>query len=95
MVFIIDDLIYGVTLGPLMFILTQVRNHALKEMYPLEKINDQIKENRLLFEFGEIAAQEYQEKNKELLERREVAEKIWEEIQDTQLDILPLSGLLT
>ncbi len=94
MTFIVDDLLYSVTIVPFPFILTQIKNHTLKEMYPLEKISDQLKENRLLFEFGEITAQEYQEKNNELLERREIAEKILEEIQNTEINILPLQGLL-
>lgn len=94
MVFVIDDLLYSLTIGPYVFIFTQIRNHALREMYPLEKINDQIKENRLLFELGEMPKQDYEKRNAELLEKREIAERIWAETGRVELNILPIPGLL-
>lgn len=89
MVFVIDDILYNITIGPWMFVLEQIRNHALREMYPLEKINDQIKENRLLFELGETTKEKYEMKNKELLEKREIAERVWEETQRVEIPIFP------
>ncbi len=89
MVFIIDDLLYNITIGPWIFLLEQIRNHALREMYPLEKINNQIKENRLLFELGETTKQEYEAKNKDLLEKRQMAERIAEETGKVELNIFP------
>lgn len=89
MVFIIDDLLYNITIGPWMFVLEQIKNHALREMYPLKKINSQIKENRLLFELGEITTEKYETENKELLEKREMAERIWEETERVELPLFP------
>lgn len=94
MVFIVDDLLYNLTVGPFVFIFTQIKNHALREMYPLEKINDQIKENRMLFELGEIAKEEYEKKNAGLLEKREIAERVLEQTKRTEISILPVPGLL-
>ncbi|MFH1695204.1 MAG: gas vesicle protein GvpG [Candidatus Micrarchaeota archaeon] len=89
MVFIIDDLLYNITISPWLFIFEQIRNHTLREMYPLEKINNQIKENRLLFELGETPKQEYETKNKDLLEKRQMAERIAEETRKVELNIFP------
>lgn len=94
MVFIVDDLLLNPILSPFVFVLTQLRNHSLREMYPLKKINGQIKENRLLFELGETSKQDYEKRNIELLEMREIAERIWEETGSAELNILPLQGLL-
>ncbi len=55
-----------------------MRDYALKEKYNVEVINNQIKENRLLFEIGEITEDEYKEKHKLLLGELETAKEIME-----------------
>lgn len=81
--FIIDDLILRAVLGehpikPLdtIWLLGLLRDYALKEKYDLKKINNRIKENRLLFEIGELTEEEYKKKHEQLLEEREKAEEI-------------------
>ncbi len=79
--FLIDDLLLrtvGITLKPfdMIWMLELLRNFALQEKYNLQKIGSQIKENRLLFEIGEITKKEYEEKNELLLEERKRAEEI-------------------
>lgn len=93
MVFVIDDLLYSLAISPWMFIIEQLRNHALREAYPLGKINDQLKENRMLFEFGEITREAYETANRMLLEMREIAERVWEEAGKAELPIFPKLGL--
>lgn len=79
--FLIDDLLLraaGISLKPfdMIWMLELLRNYALQEKYNLKKIGNQIKENRLLFEIGEITKEDYEEKNKLLMEERERAEEI-------------------
>ena len=79
--FLFDDLLLraaGISLKPfdMLWMLELLRNYALQEKYNLQKIGNQIKENRLLFEIGEITKEEYGEKNELLLEERKRAEEI-------------------
>ena len=70
--FLIDDFL--IWLSELM------RDYALKEKYNVEAINNQIKENRLLFEIGEITEKEYKEKHELLLEGLETAKEVMEKL---------------
>lgn len=79
--FIIDDLLLravGLSIKPfdMIWYLELMRDYALKEKYNLKRINNQIKENRLLFEIGEITEKEYKEKHELLLEELEKANEI-------------------
>ena len=79
--FLIDDLllrIVGFTLKPfdMIWMLEMLRNYALKEKYNMKEINGLIKENRLLFEIGELNKEQYHQKNELLLSRRQEAEEI-------------------
>jgi len=79
--FLIDDLVLravGISLKPfdMIWMLELLRNYALQEKYNIQKIDNQIKEKRLLFEIGEITREEYEEENKLLLEERQKAEEI-------------------
>ena len=83
--FIIDDLLLrglGISLKPfdMIWILELMRDYALMEKHNLKKINNQIKENQLLFELGELSGEEYKEKHTLLLEKRERAEEIMESL---------------
>lgn len=59
-----------------------MRDYALKEKYNIKEINNQIKENRLLFEIGDITEEEYKEKHKLLLEELEKAKEVTENLSD-------------
>lgn len=79
--FIIDDLLLrtvGISLKPfdMIWMLELLRNYALQEKYNLKKIDNQIKENRLLFEIGEITEEEYKKEHQLLLEERKESEEI-------------------
>lgn len=83
--FIIDDLIlraFGLSMKPfdMIWLMELMRDYALKEKYNIKRINNQIKENRLLFEIGEIAEKEYREKHELLLEELEKAKEIMEKL---------------
>ena len=79
--FLIDDLILkGLGISPkpfdIIWMIELMRDYALKEKYNLKKINNEIKENQLLFEIGELNEEEYREKQEQLLEERQKTEEI-------------------
>ena len=91
--FLLDDLVMrsmGASLPglDLIWTLEQIQKYAHKEMYNPEKIKSQIKENRLLYEFGEISREEYALKNTELLRKLELAKKAEEMDLGIRTDIL-------
>ena len=56
---LIDDILLrslGITLKPfdIIWLIELMRDYALKEKYNIKKIDEQIKENRLFLEIGEI-----------------------------------------
>lgn len=91
--FIIDDIVLrsiGISVPGLDMIWTleQIQKYALKGYYNPEKIRDQIKETRLLYEFGEIGRQEYEQMNSKLLHKLDVAQKVLEMDLGSRVDIL-------
>jgi len=100
MVLMVDDLLtlpfafIGVELLPNYFtiIFNSIYEHALEEMYPLDKTNDAIKENRLLYEFNELSTKEYEARKKRLMETLSMARKVREMDLGPKLDIFGLGG---
>jgi hypothetical protein len=91
--FFIDDLVLrtlGINLPGLDMIWTleQIHKFALKGYFNPEKIKNQIKETRLLYEFGELDRQEYERKNRELLHKLDMAQKVLEMDLGTKMNIL-------
>ena len=91
--FIIDDILLrqlGITIPGLSLIWTleQIRDFAYKELYNPEKIKNKIKENRLLFEFGELTSGEYEKNNVKLLQELKLAERGSEMNLSVRTDIL-------
>lgn len=91
--FFIDDMLLrslGINLPGLDMIWTveQIHKFALKGYYNPEKIKNQIKETRLLYEFGEMGRQEYEQKNSDLMHKLDMAERIVEMDLNTKMDIL-------
>ena len=87
---LIDDLIlraFGISLKPfdLIWIMELMNDYALKEKYNLKKINNQIKENSLLFEIGEISEKEFNEKNELLMKNLEKAKQIMGKLSEVQI----------
>jgi len=83
--FFIDDLLLrgvGISIKPfdMIWMLELMRDYSLKEKYNLKRINNQIKENRLLFEIDEISEEEYEVKHERLLEELEKAKEIMENL---------------
>jgi len=91
--FFIDDLLLrsiGISMPGLDMIWTleQIQKYAYKGLYDPEKIKNQIKETRLLYEFGELERQEYEQKNSELMRKLDLALKAEEMNLGSRMDIL-------
>lgn len=94
--FIVDDVILrslGVSIPPfdLIWIFEQIRGFAYKEMYDPERIKDRIKENRMLYEFGEISKKEYKRIHADLSHKLKIALKVREMRPEVRIDILGLN----
>ena len=88
--FLIDDLLLralGLSMKPfdLIWILELMRDYALKEKYNIKAITNKIKENRLLFEIGEITEEDYNEKHELLLEELEKAKEVTEKLSNVKI----------
>ncbi len=82
--FFADDIMPMPNLYLLVF--NALRTNALQEMYPLEKTQDAIKENRLCFELGEIPLKQYEATHARLLEKLRMARKVKELRVDSQVN---------
>ncbi|EMA54090.1 MULTISPECIES: gas vesicle protein GvpG [Halococcus] len=67
--FIIDDLL----LRPIVAVGNVIHSMAVEELYDVEAIRDEIKENRLLFEIGDRSEEEYERRREELRTQLDVA----------------------
>lgn len=76
MTFLIDDLLFR----PFVSLADVIRSAAIDEMYDVEEIQDEMKENRLLYELGERSHEEYEQRRTELERQLEVAEEAREAI---------------
>ena len=93
MPFIMDDIflrMLGISIPPfdIIWLLEQIRDIAVREAYDPEKIGDAIKENRLLYELGEITKEEYERKHAELTEMLKLAQRAREMDLEHRVDIL-------
>jgi len=79
--FVIDDLLLrsiGISVPglDLIWTLEQIRGYAQRELYNPERIRNQIKETRLLYEFGEMGHEDYLERTEQLMQRLRIAEQL-------------------
>lgn len=79
--FLIDDVFLralGVSMPglDLIWLMELMRDLAYREMYNQEEIKDKIKENRMLYEFGEVTEEEYREKEEELMGKLKLARRV-------------------
>ncbi len=81
--FIVDDLLFQ----PFISILDAIHTLAVTEMYDIEGIQNDLKENQLLFELGERSESEYTERKAELESELETAELAHEQLDDKNIQI--------
>ncbi|MEK6875804.1 MAG: hypothetical protein AABX63_00210 [Nanoarchaeota archaeon] len=86
MVIVVDDIVLlplafaGIEPLPNYFtiVFNALHKQALEEMYPLEKIQNAIKENRMEYELGELSKEKYEKATKELNQKLNIAKKVKE-----------------
>lgn len=81
--FILDDLFAR----PFLFILNALHAMAIEELFDVEGLEDELKENQLLYELGERPEDEYQERKQELEEQLELAQAAREQLQGKQIQV--------
>ena len=91
--FILDDILLrmlGISVPGLDFFSTLelVKNVAYKELYNPEKIKNKIKENQMLYEFGEISRDEFEETKSRLMEQLKFVERFKEMNLSARIDII-------
>jgi ABC-type uncharacterized transport system ATPase subunit len=75
--FLVDDLL----VKPFLSLLDILQTMALDEMYDTDAIQDDIKENRLLYEIGDRSEDEYQQRKQELETQLEMAQQVKEQMR--------------
>ncbi len=81
--FIIDDLL----LQPFISILDAIHTLAVQEMYDIEEIQNELKENQLLYELGERSESEYTDRKHELEAELETAELAHEQLDNKNIQV--------
>jgi hypothetical protein len=81
--FILDDLL----IKPFVSILDALHTLAMNELYDVEAIQDDLKENQLLYELGERSKSEYEERRRELEEELEIARAAHEQLRNKTIEI--------
>jgi hypothetical protein len=91
--FILDDFLFrmlGIPVPGLDLISTLelIKNLAYKELYNPENVKNKIKENQMLYEFGEISREDFEEIKSTLMEQMRFIERFEEMNLNSRIDIL-------
>ncbi|MDQ2049613.1 protein gvpG [Natronolimnohabitans sp. A-GB9] len=81
--FILDDLL----VRPFVGIVDTLHTMALNEMYDIDALEDELKENQLLYELGERSEAEYRERKAELEEEIEIARDVHERLTSGRVEV--------
>ena len=81
--FVLDDLL----IRPLVGIVDTLHTTALSELYDVEEIEDDLKENQLLYELGERSEEEYEREKERLEDELEVAREVHEELASGRVEV--------
>ncbi len=81
--FILDDLL----LRPFVGIVDALHTMALDELYDIEAIQDDLKENQLLYELGERSESEYRTQKDELEAELEIAREVHERLTSGRIEV--------
>ena len=76
MTFILDDLL----VRPFFGLFEVIQAMAVEEMYDTAALQDELKENRLLYELGELSEAEYEERREEIETQLDLAEQAREQM---------------
>ncbi|ELY45517.1 gas vesicle protein GvpF [Natronorubrum tibetense] len=81
--FILDDLL----IRPFVGIVDTLHTMALSELYDLEGLEDELKENQLLYELGERSEEEYQHRKEEIEAEIEIARDVHERLASGRVEV--------
>lgn len=80
---IVDDLLFQ----PIVGIANTLRTTALDELYDVEEIQDELSENRLLYELGERSREEYKLNREELEADLDAAQEVHEWLSSGRVEV--------
>lgn len=83
MAIIVDDLL----IRPFVGLVNTLHTMAIDELYDIEALEDERKENRLLYELGERSEAEYEERKAEIEDELELAREVHEELTSGRVEI--------
>ncbi|WP_121744352.1 gas vesicle protein GvpF [Natronorubrum halophilum] len=81
--FILDDLL----IRPFVGIVDTLHTMAISEMYDIEALEDELKENQLLYELGERSDEEYRRRKDELEAELEIARDVHERLASGRVEV--------
>ncbi|ELY51746.1 gas vesicle protein GvpF [Natronolimnohabitans innermongolicus] len=81
--FILDDLL----IRPFVGIVDTLHTMAINEMYDLEALEEDLKENQLLYELGERSEAEYRERKAEIEAEIEIARDVHERLASGRVEV--------
>lgn len=80
---VLDDLL----VRPFVSIIDAIHTLALSEMYDIEHLEDELKENQLLYELGERSEEEYERRKQELEQELDVAQEVHQQLRSKQIRV--------
>lgn len=83
MTLIVDDLF----VKPFMFVLDSIHTLALHELYDIEEIENELKENQLLYEIGDRSEAAYEERRAVLEEELAIAQEAHALLQQKSIEV--------
>lgn len=75
---VVDDLL----VQPFVSLVEIIQTMALEEMYDIQSIKDEIKENQLLYEIGDRSEAEYRSRKETLEAELTIAEQVQAQVKD-------------
>ncbi|ARS88446.1 gas vesicle protein GvpF [Natrarchaeobaculum aegyptiacum] len=80
---VLDDLLFR----PFVGIVDALHSMALEELYDIEEIQNDLKENQLLYELGERSESEYRARKEELEADLELARDVHEQLTSGRVEV--------
>ncbi len=81
--FVIDDLLFR----PIVGIVDALHTMALSELYDIEALEDDLKENQLLYELGERSQEEYEQQKEAIEAELEIAQDVHERLASGRVEV--------
>ncbi|MWV39695.1 MULTISPECIES: gas vesicle protein GvpF [Natrialba] len=81
--FVLDDLLFR----PFVGIVDAIHTIALDELYDVDGLEDELKENQLLYELGERSEEEYRRRKAELEDELEIAREVHERLASGRVEV--------